>query len=115
MDDDGVIVEQHPARCRLAFSGERPLLVLQRVGEGRVAQLLSDQAWLWARGVDQGGPQVQLLRPLGQQVVELERRAIAAALQATDGNKLAAARLLGISRATLYGRLHEPTEDPRKP
>ncbi|HMT58564.1 MAG TPA: sigma 54-interacting transcriptional regulator [Ottowia sp.] len=56
-----------------------------------------------------------LLRPLGQQVVELERRAIAAALQATDGNKLAAARLLGISRATLYGRLHEPTEDPRKP
>jgi len=56
-----------------------------------------------------------LLRPLGQQVAELERRAIAAALQATDGNKLAAARLLGISRATLYGRLHESIEDPRKP
>ncbi|HOM22085.1 MAG TPA: sigma 54-interacting transcriptional regulator, partial [Ottowia sp.] len=56
-----------------------------------------------------------LLRPLGQQVVELERRAIAAALQATDGNKLAAARLLGISRATLYGRLYESIEAPRKP
>ena len=46
-----------------------------------------------------------LLRPLAEQVAELERRAIAAALEATDGNKLAASRLLGISRATLYGRL----------
>ncbi len=46
-----------------------------------------------------------LLRPLGEQVAELEQRAIAAALQATGGNKLATARLLGISRATLYERL----------
>jgi transcriptional regulator with PAS, ATPase and Fis domain len=49
----------------------------------------------------------QALRPLAQQVAELEQRAIAAALLATHGNKLAAARLLGISRATLYGRLGE--------
>ena len=56
-----------------------------------------------------------LLRPLGEQVAELERRAIAAALQATHGNKLAAARLLGISRATLYGRLLEPGDAPQKP
>lgn len=46
-----------------------------------------------------------LLRPLAEQVAELERRAIAAALKATEGNKLAASRLLGISRATLYGRI----------
>ena len=46
-----------------------------------------------------------LLRPLGEQVAELEQRAIAAALQATGGNKLATARLLGVSRATLYERL----------
>ena len=46
-----------------------------------------------------------LLRPLGAQVAELEQRAIAAALRATGGNKLAAARLLGIARATLYERL----------
>ena len=46
-----------------------------------------------------------LPRPLAEQVAELEQRAIATALQSTGGNKLAAARLLGISRATLYERL----------
>ena len=46
-----------------------------------------------------------LLRPLAQQVAELERKAIAAALASTGGNKLATARLLGISRATLYERM----------
>ncbi len=49
----------------------------------------------------------QALRPLAEQVAGLERQAIAAALSATGGNKLAAARILGISRATLYGRLQE--------
>ena len=43
---------------------ERPLLLLDRVGEGRVAQLLSDHGWLWARGYDGGGPQAELLRRL---------------------------------------------------
>ncbi|MEZ5607209.1 MAG: sigma 54-interacting transcriptional regulator [Burkholderiaceae bacterium] len=46
-----------------------------------------------------------LLQPLAEQVRALEQRAIAAALRATGGNKLAAARRLGISRATLYERL----------
>jgi transcriptional regulator with PAS, ATPase and Fis domain len=46
-----------------------------------------------------------VLRPLAEQVAEVERRAIQAALDATGGNKLAAARLLGISRAKLYERL----------
>jgi transcriptional regulator with PAS, ATPase and Fis domain len=48
------------------------------------------------------------LRPLAEQVAELERRAIAAAMKAHGGNKLATARQLGISRATLYGRLENP-------
>jgi len=52
--------------------------------------------------------QDSLLRPLATQVAELERRAIAAAMAANGGNKLATARQLGISRATLYGRLENP-------
>jgi transcriptional regulator with PAS, ATPase and Fis domain len=47
----------------------------------------------------------KVLRPLAEQVAELEREAIDAALAATSGNKLAAAKLLGISRAKLYERL----------
>ncbi len=42
-------------------SGE-PLLAVDRVGDGRVAQLLSDQIWLWARGYDGGGPFADLIR-----------------------------------------------------
>ncbi len=41
---------------------DRPLLILDRVGEGRVAQFLSDQMWLWSRGFEGGGPQAELLR-----------------------------------------------------
>ncbi|UUX48532.1 hypothetical protein NUH88_14055 [Nisaea acidiphila] len=40
----------------------RPLLVLDRFGEGRVAHLLTDQMWLWTRGFDGGGPQAEVLR-----------------------------------------------------
>ncbi|WP_293576092.1 hypothetical protein [Phaeobacter sp.] len=43
---------------------ERPLLILDRVGEGRVALLASDHAWLWSRGYEGGGPQLELLRRL---------------------------------------------------
>ncbi|MDN3567820.1 hypothetical protein QWZ14_25860 [Paeniroseomonas aquatica] len=43
-------------------AGGAPLLVLDRVGEGRVALLLSDHIWLWSRGHDGGGPQAELLR-----------------------------------------------------
>ena len=39
-----------------------PLLAVDRVGEGRVAQLLSDQIWLWARNYDGGGPFADLIR-----------------------------------------------------
>ena len=60
------------------------------------------------RLADSMGDDKQLLRPLGQQVAELERRAIAAAMAATQGNKLATSRMLGISRATLYERLENP-------
>jgi transcriptional regulator with PAS, ATPase and Fis domain len=44
---------------------------------------------------------------IAEQVTQLERKAIAAALSAAGGNKVAAARMLGICRATLYDRLRE--------
>lgn len=59
-----VDVEAGPGQVLMAGVAERPLLVLDRVGEGRVAQLLSDHAWLWARGFEEGGPQQTLLRRL---------------------------------------------------
>ena len=41
---------------------KKPLLILDRVGEGRVAHLLSDHIWLWSRGFEGGGPQAEMLR-----------------------------------------------------
>jgi hypothetical protein len=59
-------VEVAPARGRVLMKGadERPLLVLDRKTKGRVALLLSDHAWLWARGYEGGGPHTDLLRRL---------------------------------------------------
>lgn len=58
--------------------------------------------------VDESARNAALLRPLEEQIAELEQRAISAAMAATGGNKLATSRLLGISRATLYARLVNP-------
>jgi hypothetical protein len=41
---------------------DRPLLILDRKGKGRVGMLLSDQGWLWSRGYEGGGPDVALYR-----------------------------------------------------
>jgi transcriptional regulator with PAS, ATPase and Fis domain len=51
------------------------------------------------------GSDADALRPLAEQIAEVERRAMLAMLAATQGNKLAAAKRLGVSRATLYQRL----------
>jgi hypothetical protein len=57
-------IDAEPRRGQVLMNGanERPLLMLDRVGEGRVAQLMSDHFWLWARGLDGGGPHADLLR-----------------------------------------------------
>ena len=58
---------------------DRPLLVLDRVGEGRVALLASDHAWLWSRGYEGGGPQLELLRRLAHWMMketDLEEEAL---------------------------------------
>jgi hypothetical protein len=78
-------VEAPDAQVLMTGVADRPLLVLQRVGEGRVAQLLSDHAWLWQRGLDGGGPQATLLRRLVHWLMrepELEEEALRA--MATD-------------------------------
>lgn len=54
-----------------------PLLIVDRVGEGRVGQLMSDQIWLWARGHEGGGPFAELIRRLVHWMMkepELEER-----------------------------------------
>jgi hypothetical protein len=58
--------EVNAERGRIVMTGaeDKPLLVLDRKGKGRVALLTSDQAWLWARGYDGGGPHTDLLRRL---------------------------------------------------
>jgi hypothetical protein len=61
--------------------GGRALLVLNREDKGRVALLLSDHAWLWARGFQDGGPHLDLLRRLGHWLMkepDLEEEALRA-------------------------------------
>lgn len=61
-----------------------PLLVLDRVGEGRVAELMSDTIWLWARGWEGGGPQAELLRRLAHWLMkepELEEEQLTAEIR----------------------------------
>ncbi|MGA8155108.1 MAG: hypothetical protein WB822_02625 [Rhodoplanes sp.] len=57
----------------------KPVLVLAREGEGRIALLLSDQIWLWARGYEGGGPHIDLLRRLSHWLMkqpDLEEEAL---------------------------------------
>ena len=63
---------------------DRPLLVLDNVGKGRVAELLSDQGWLWARGFEGGGPEAELLRRLAHWLMkepELEEERLSASIR----------------------------------
>ncbi|MCX7371211.1 MAG: hypothetical protein NTW56_02015 [Alphaproteobacteria bacterium] len=62
-----------------------PLLVLDRVGQGRVALMLSDHIWLWARGHDGGGPHQELLRRTAHWLMrepELEEEDLVARIEA---------------------------------
>jgi len=58
---------------------DKPLLILEREGKGRVALMLSDQIWLWARGYEGGGPHLDLMRRLSHWLMkqpELEEEAL---------------------------------------
>jgi hypothetical protein len=65
----------------------KPLLVLAREGEGRVALLLSDHIWLWARGYEGGGPHLDLLRRLSHWLMkqpDLEEEALRLVVHGRD-------------------------------
>jgi hypothetical protein len=55
-------IEQPEGEVVMKGADDRPLLLLDRKGEGRVGMFLSDQGWLWARGFEGGGPHVSLYR-----------------------------------------------------
>ena len=72
-----------PLRGQVVMSGaeDKPLLILDRVDQGRIAVLASDQAWLWGRGFEGGGPQLELLRRLAHWMLkepELEEESLTA-------------------------------------
>ena len=75
------VVDTHNAEGATVMqaAGDKPLLVLSREGEGRVALLLSDHIWLWARGYEGGGPHLDLLRRLSHWLMkqpDLEEEAL---------------------------------------
>lgn len=98
------LIDVRPIAGQVVMSGpeDKPLLVLNRVDQGRVAVLASDQAWLWGRGYEGGGPQLELLRRLAHWMLkepELEEEALMAT---ANGD------VLSITRRTL---LAEPPGD----
>jgi len=87
-------IDAHVHHGTTLMTGDRgePLLVLDRAGKGRVAQLLSDQMWLWARGFEGGGPQAELLRRLAYWLMkepDLEENDLRASI---DGDRLVVTR-----------------------
>jgi hypothetical protein len=65
----------------------KPLLLLSRYGEGRVALLLSDHIWLWARGYEGGGPHLDLLRRMSHWLMkqpDLDEEALRLQVQGHD-------------------------------
>jgi len=94
----------------------KPLLLLDRKGEGRVGMLLSDQGWLWARGFEGGGPHVQLYRRIAHWLMkepELEEERLTAngrgmtleVTRQTMGDDPGPARVIAPSGATFDVRL----------
>jgi hypothetical protein len=83
------LVDARPEKGTAVMQGpdNKPLLLLSREGEGRVALLLSDHIWLWARGYEGGGPHLDLLRRLSHWLMkqpDLEEEALRLALHGRD-------------------------------
>ena len=109
MTDDPLLTARHFGG--LMVGADMPVLA-EGVGMASGAPPAVPAADAAAR-VPLGDAAIAHIKPLPQAVAELEARAIQQALAATGGNKLAASRLLGIARATLYEKLL--LIDPQKP
>jgi hypothetical protein len=75
---------------------ERPLLILDRVGEGRVGLIQSDHVWLWSRGFDGGGPHAELLRRIAHWLMkepDLEEERLS--LREENGDLIVERRTIG--------------------
>jgi hypothetical protein len=82
-----VEAEVDAGQSLMSGPSDTPLLVLNREEAGRVAVLLSDHVWLWARGYEGGGPHVPLLRRLGHwlmQEPDLEEEALRISLRGSE-------------------------------
>ncbi|MDO5604701.1 MAG: hypothetical protein Q4G25_06010 [Paracoccus sp. (in: a-proteobacteria)] len=81
------MIETSPAPdavVAMAGPANQPLLLLRRAGEGRVALIGSDQIWLWGRGFEGGGPQLDLMRRVAHWAMkepQLEEEALEVAVQ----------------------------------
>jgi hypothetical protein len=76
-----VVLERHSGDVLMKGADGLPLLILDRVKEGRVAQLASDHIWLWSRGYGNGGPHAELLRRIvhwAMKEPELDEKALSA-------------------------------------
>lgn len=74
-----VSISEESGETLLNGADDTPLLILDRVEEGRVAQLASDHIWLWSRGYQEGGPHTELLRRIVHWLMkepELDERAL---------------------------------------
>jgi len=92
--------ERLSGRTIMATPGGEPLLIVDKFGEGRVAQILSDHGWLWARGFEGGGPQAELLRRIAHWLMKepgLEEEALHA--EAAEGKIIITRRSLSGSAA----------------
>jgi len=88
-------IESPEGEVVMKGAGDRPLLLLDRKGDGRVGMFLSDQGWLWARGFEGGGPHVALYRRIAHWLMkepELEEERLTA-----DGQGM----ILDIRRQTM--------------
>jgi len=80
-------IEPRSGHVLMSDEGGKPLLMLDRVGEGRVAMLATDTAWLWSRGYEGGGPLAEMLRRVSHWLMkepQLEEDALTAAANGAD-------------------------------